>query len=390
MKIPEWNDYYPSLCSANKEQKEFYRKLEKALENNSKIDIGNNLSYVFVYLYEIIKIFIKKRDINSLIDKFEIIKNFYGNNEAISSAICNWLKDAYLSNEDYENAWETLKHCKFASIEDIIYIRGNCKDTFIESDLLIKILGSEIGLTTFGKENIKEVRQLVDIFLNDFYFQKKLNYAEYFLNSFDYGNLNENDYEDLKNYYPNEADFLLWKNDYVKTQKSHHPYPKKYHHYLFSGAPIETPFFERTAIPYIVSVALTNEFKRIIRNSENAVRIERNLPRVGEGWINETNLFYKISNHYIYEKVVHHGKPHWLNRQHLDIYFPDKNIAIEYQGQQHLEPIEYFGGKESFIKQQQMDKKKKKLCKQNNCKLIYVFENYIFDDLINQIDKFLQ
>ncbi len=80
----------------------------------------------------------------------------------------------------------------------------------------------------------------------------------------------------------------------------------------------------------------------IIRECENTVRDEMNLPKVGEGWISEMELYQKIVNEFKNEKVVHHGKPYWLKRQHLDIYFPEKNIGIEYQGAQHLRPIDFF------------------------------------------------
>lgn len=45
---------------------------------------------------------------------------------------------------------------------------------------------------------------------------------------------------------------------------------------------------------------------------------------------------------------------------------------IEYQGKQHYEPIEHFGGEEQFIKQQFYDNKKRSFCKQNNISLIEI------------------
>ena len=45
---------------------------------------------------------------------------------------------------------------------------------------------------------------------------------------------------------------------------------------------------------------------------------------------------------------------------------------IEYQGKQHYEPIEHFGGEEQFIKQQFYDNKKRSFCKQNNIGLIEI------------------
>lgn len=46
--------------------------------------------------------------------------------------------------------------------------------------------------------------------------------------------------------------------------------------------------------------------------------------------------------------------------------------AIEYQGQQHYEPVKYFGGKDSFVKQQKYDEEKRKYCKENNIQLIEI------------------
>ena len=45
---------------------------------------------------------------------------------------------------------------------------------------------------------------------------------------------------------------------------------------------------------------------------------------------------------------------------------------IEYQGQQHYEPIEYFGGIEKFKQQQINDNLKKEYCQNNNIKLIEI------------------
>ena len=62
----------------------------------------------------------------------------------------------------------------------------------------------------------------------------------------------------------------------------------------------------------------------------------------------------------------------------LDFYLPDYNIAIECQGIQHFEPVEFFGGKETFLKQIKNDKEKKDYCENNNIKLIYVsYRNFL-------------
>lgn len=50
----------------------------------------------------------------------------------------------------------------------------------------------------------------------------------------------------------------------------------------------------------------------------------------------------------------------WLKRQHLDFFLPDYNVAIEYQGEQHFYPIEYFGGEKGFEYRNKLDVRKKK------------------------------
>ncbi|GAK75671.1 hypothetical protein JCM19296_1263 [Nonlabens ulvanivorans] len=59
----------------------------------------------------------------------------------------------------------------------------------------------------------------------------------------------------------------------------------------------------------------------ILKQAEDLYREEIGMPKVGEGWISETELFYKISDYFKEDEVVHHASPKWLGRQHLDIYF---------------------------------------------------------------------
>ena len=59
----------------------------------------------------------------------------------------------------------------------------------------------------------------------------------------------------------------------------------------------------------------------------------------------------------------------WLEPQSLDIYISALKIGIEYQGIQHYEALDIFWGKEGFDMRVKLDKKKKKLCKENGVKL---------------------
>ena len=47
-------------------------------------------------------------------------------------------------------------------------------------------------------------------------------------------------------------------------------------------------------------------------------------------------------------------------------------VLIEFQGRQHYEPIDYFGGQEQFEKQQRYDKKKREYCTKHNIGLLLI------------------
>ena len=68
-----------------------------------------------------------------------------------------------------------------------------------------------------------------------------------------------------------------------------------------------------------------------------------------------------------------------------NIYICGLRIAIEYQGKQHFEPVQYFGGEKSFKQQQERDKLKAQRSKENGVKLIYV--NYWEDITMDSIRK---
>lgn len=55
-----------------------------------------------------------------------------------------------------------------------------------------------------------------------------------------------------------------------------------------------------------------------------------------------------------------------------DFYIPSQNILIEYQGKQHYEPVEYFGGNTKFATQQKHDKMKSDYARNNNYNLITI------------------
>lgn len=88
-------------------------------------------------------------------------------------------------------------------------------------------------------------------------------------------------------------------------------------------------------------------------------------------WLNDNNISY-IQQHTFADCLDVRVLP-------FDFYIPEKNIAIEYDGIQHFEPKDFFGGEDSYNTLIKHDMIKTNYCECNNIKLLripyYEFEN---------------
>lgn len=153
-----------------------------------------------------------------------------------------------------------------------------------------------------------------------------------------------------------------------------------YGYFLTKNVAIEVYIFTGNARALEFATELTRE-------AENMVREKLGIPKVGEGWVAETQLYYEIKKAFPELEVQQHATPDWLGRQHLDIFFPEKRIALEYQGVQHDQPVDYFGGQNSFENNRKRDDKKYRLCKRHSVKLIYVRPFYDLKSIIEEIES---
>ena len=102
----------------------------------------------------------------------------------------------------------------------------------------------------------------------------------------------------------------------------------------------------------------------------------------GEKYIGEWLNFHKIM--YETQKVFAECKDkHPLL---FDFYLPEYNCCIEYDGKQHFEPIEWFGGQKSLEYTQKHDRIKTKYCKNNNIKLFRI--SYL-ENIEEKLNNFL-
>ena len=95
-----------------------------------------------------------------------------------------------------------------------------------------------------------------------------------------------------------------------------------------------------------------------------------------ERWLKSNNINYKT------QYKVEGCK----NKKPLsyDFFIPDKNLLIEYQGIQHYQPVDVFGGEKNFKRQQKNDKIKKQFVIDNGYNLLEIkYTDDVADKLSN-------
>ena len=121
----------------------------------------------------------------------------------------------------------------------------------------------------------------------------------------------------------------------------------------------------------------------------------------------ETELYNMLTQVYPNECIIHsYYNANILGKQEIDIYFPQYNIGIEFQGEQHFAPIDFGGyGKTTanmiFEENKLRDIKKRNICLLNNITLLYysnvnedfflgekIYHNY--GDLIEKINSIIK
>ncbi len=128
------------------------------------------------------------------------------------------------------------------------------------------------------------------------------------------------------------------------------------------------------------------------RRTNNLTREELGFRKIGERFVTETELYRIVKSIFPNKKVIHHHRAKWLKGQEIDIFVPDLNLAIEYDGIQHFKPIKAWGGEEGLKKNIGRDKIKEQKCQENNVTLIrfsykeneLLSENYVKSKLMKQ------
>jgi hypothetical protein len=369
--VPYWAHQYiyssKALLNASVQQKKYYNHFKKLFLENIFTDIEGNDNYSFILLYDLIREYNYHKDLSVLQQQFANLEKHYPKTGSYTADLIV----AELEKQfNYENAWNILNKREYLSVYTIGMYVQKLKRNLLDGNRMVKLCGFS-HLTNFGQNNIEQIKPFAEKYLAIYEIENNSKFFDLFFDENKlYKTTSNTDYspEYYQKFYLSASEYYFYKS--IDDNR-----------YVLNDSII---------ITHVVEKAILNQLRLILKKAEDLYRAEIGMPKIGEGWISETELYYKIKEMFSDYEVIHHGNPSWLGRQHLDIYFPVLNIGIEYQGLQHYEPINYFGGREAFEKNLERDEKKRKLCEVNNCALIYVNEKYDFDRVVSEIKDIIK
>lgn len=90
--------------------------------------------------------------------------------------------------------------------------------------------------------------------------------------------------------------------------------------------------------------------------------------KINARWKSEFSLFMLVKSYF--PNTIYQYRSKWLEGQSLDMYIPELSMGIEYQGVQHYEVVDVFGGVEGLQNARWRDEIKRKKCKEKGVRLI--------------------
>ncbi|CAM4500325.1 MAG: hypothetical protein LEGION0403_FIIPPAGN_01786 [Legionella sp.] len=350
MIIPKFEASFPSEDIMNKEQRAAYLCIAKSLSKGDFVDVRGNISYVFVYIYKLINQY-DKLGFDSLHEHLTYLAELYAEEVKLSEYCRLWANDCLLGLDRFEEYLDkTEPKTPFGTSTHHSNLRLN-----IQSKLKLKLSSIDVLLMVGGRKS-------------KFIVENQALYKDCLLNVLD--------------------TYAESRGGWLAIIKQKLPEQEKYPHFLFSGAPIcGMPKLSFDIIAFYSVFELTDVLKNLAKDAENKARDIIGVPKIGEGWIAETQLFRILEAEFPQTNVLQHGSPQWLGRQHFDIWFPDWKIAVEYHGVQHFQPVDFFGGDAAFEKNVERDQRKLNLARRHGVTLFVVTVEDDISTLIKKIRK---
>lgn len=391
--IPFWQNVkilsHREVLDTNEEVLFFYQLFKTNFLIGKPIDLHSFLNYAYTLIFDLKAEYIKgSRSRKELIKYLNRIAFYYPNTKSeIQNEIRSLFKDSNLSFHSLNTLCELLSGQKKFSLELLFDIdKGSDEDIILtEPELLIQLFtATDYPLTKLGIDKLDAV----------IHFFRKVIIDEALVSQV----ISKNSILPRKSIW----NVILTKyGNQVFTKNLHHHcdvFEAKLFHSKITNSYYRSEVYDGIYVinsskvdsnlnyclqGWILRDGLRLFLKHYLRIAENNYRESQGIETVENSliWKSENELFQLISISFPDEVIVQQATPTWLVDQRFDIYFPKRNIAIEYQGRQHYEAIDFFGGDEGLKKTKERDRKKRERCRRNGCKLLLVDEGYRFEEI---------
>lgn len=133
------------------------------------------------------------------------------------------------------------------------------------------------------------------------------------------------------------------------------------------------PFF------YLVNAAIDSACCDVIREAENNVREKYGFSKIGEiedsgysgSHLEQTMAMILGEKNIVFETEKTFEWLVYRDSMRIDFFIPEMKIAIECQGLQHFQPVEFFGGTQNYVENVKRDALKRRLCEEHGIKVLY-------------------
>lgn len=391
--IPFWQNIkilsHEEILDTNEEVQFFYQLFKTNFLIGKPIDLQSFLNYVYALIFDLKAEYMEgSRSRKELIKLLNRIAFYYPEAKSeIQIEIRSLFKNSNLSSHSLNTLSELLSGQKKFSLELLFDIdKGSDEDIILtEPELLIQLFtATDSPLTKLG---IDKIEAIIDFF-RKVILEEVLDAQVISKNSI---LPRKSIWNVILTKYGNQVftKNLHYHCDVFEAKMFHSKVTNSYYRSeVYDGVHVINSLKVDSQLTFclqdwILRDGLRLFLKYYLRIAENNYRESQGIETVENSlvWKSENELYQLISTSFPDEVIVQQATPKWLVDQRFDIYFPKRNIAIEYQGRQHYEAVDFFGGEKGLKKTKERDRKKRERCRRNGCKLLLVDEGYRFEEI---------
>ncbi len=157
---------------------------------------------------------------------------------------------------------------------------------------------------------------------------------------------------------------------------------------IYKSSPLYKSIMSKEIFP--ASIDLENGSaccQKYFKDVENEFRESLGIRFKEFGSDSEVSVYLFVKKLLPSHTIILQYSPDWLRPQRIDLFIKELNLAIEYQGEQHYRPIEYYGGEKTFKMLENNDKRKYELAKAMEVNLEYIRHDENIETRVNEIVK---